>query len=269
MNELQKKEFELLVVFDDICKSLNLEYFMVCGSVLGTVKYDGFIPWDDDIDVAMLRPQYEIFIREAQKLLPYNLFLQNYHTEKHFPYIYSKLRNSETTYIEKSVKHLKMNHGIGIDIFPLDGYPKSKVVSLVLEVRKHIYQLQISSSFEGKKTWKSGLVYFVGKILMWDKRTYKIVRKFDSLVQRYSINSSEVICNHGNWQGKLEYAPREQYGQGVMKKFESMDVRIPERYEEYLTQKYGEWRVDPPIEEQIGHHYYTILDLKNSYTKYI
>ena len=95
MNELQKIEFDMLKEVVRVCSELKLTYYLVCGSALGSIKYRGFIPWDDDMDIALPRRDYEIFIKEAQALLPENLFLQNYHTEPSFPQIFSKLRNSE------------------------------------------------------------------------------------------------------------------------------------------------------------------------------
>lgn len=264
MNELQKVEFDLLKTFIKTCEMLNLKYYLVCGSALGAAKYDGFIPWDDDIDVAMLRPDYEVFIAKVQELLPENLFLQNYHTEN-VPHIFSKLRNSNTAYIEKSVAHLPMNHGVYIDIFPLDGYPDSSFQKKILELRKKYYSLKLSCVYQGERTWKSKIVYVAGKILRWDKKTGQIVGKLDALLSKYPVESSKYWCNHGNWQGKLEYAPREQYGEGTYATFEGMKVRIPECFDDYLIQKYGDWRSDLPVEEQKGHHYYEVLDLEKSY----
>lgn len=126
MTELQKKEFELLKYFIDICGKLNLRYYLVCGSALGAAKYKGFIPWDDDIDVAMPRDDYEVFLEKGSAFLPSYLFIQNYRTDPEFPMMMTKLRNSNTTFIEEMLKNIKMNHGVYIDIFPLDGYPKNK-----------------------------------------------------------------------------------------------------------------------------------------------
>ena len=82
MTKLQAKELEILIQFLRICEQCGLTYFLVCGSALGAVKYGGFIPWDDDIDVAMPRKDYEEFCKKAPSLLPDWCFLQNYHTDK-------------------------------------------------------------------------------------------------------------------------------------------------------------------------------------------
>ena len=117
MTPLQKKVFQILQIFTQICDQLQLKYFLVCGSALGAVKYGGFVPWDDDVDVALFRDDYERFCKEAPALLPKQFFLQNFQSDPAFPAIYSKLRNSETTCIEESVAALPINHGISIDIF--------------------------------------------------------------------------------------------------------------------------------------------------------
>ena len=85
MNALQKRELELFQAFLQVCRQLKLPYFLVCGSALGAVKYQGFIPWDDDMDIAMLRPDYEVFLAQAPALLPGHIFLQNYKTDPAFP----------------------------------------------------------------------------------------------------------------------------------------------------------------------------------------
>ena len=113
MNDLQRKSFELLQIFVAICEKWNIPYYLVCGSALGAVKYGGFIPWDDDIDVGLLRPDYQRFLEIASGELPDWCFLQNYKTEKYYSHTFTKLRNSNTTFIEEDVADLEMNHGIG------------------------------------------------------------------------------------------------------------------------------------------------------------
>ena len=100
------------------------------------------------------------------------------------------------------------------------------------------------------------------------KKTNVILSKYERLISKYSTDFSEIWCNHGNWQGCLEYAHKTQYGKGVMMEFEGVKMRVPEKFDEYLTQKYGDWRLDPPEGDQIGHHYHVMMDLENSYTKY-
>ncbi len=269
MTELQKKEFEILKSFIEICEKLELEYFLVCGSALGAVKYEGFIPWDDDIDVAMLREDYARFIKEAPALLPEDLFLQNFRSEENFPAIYTKLRNSKTTFIEKSARFLPINHGIFIDIFPLDGYPEGEFEGKTLEIKKKIYKLVTGSVYDFPENKKHRAIKTACRLLGLDKNISGIAEKYEKLISGYPVKGSKLICNHGNWQGKLEYAPSEQYGKGAKAVFEGITVTVPEKFDEYLTQKYGNWRADLPEDEKKGHHYYEICDTEKSYTEYM
>lgn len=254
MNDVQQAAFDLLLRFTNICEKLNLRYYLVCGSALGAVKYGGFIPWDDDIDVAMMREDYERFLEEAPALLPEYCVLQNMHTNSAFPLLMTKLVNINTTLIEKIYLQLPIHHGIFIDIFPLDGYPKGKIESGVFEVCKWTYnKLRCVAYRYGYK--------FFG--------LNRIMLRYERLLKKYNCSGAALICNHGNWQGKLEYTPPEEYGQGTWSKFEGLPVRIPERYDEYLTRKYGNWRKELPIEQQISHHKFLKCDPFHSYKEYL
>ena len=271
MTALQKVEYDLLGEFIGVCEKLGLRYYLVCGTALGAVKYKGFIPWDDDIDVALPREDYDLFCKKAQELLPDHVFVQTYETDPAFPAFYCKLRNSETAYIEKSVKSIPMNHGVYIDVFPLDGYPASEKEALRMERKKQLLKLMLDCAFElsPHASVKAKLVFGLERALGFHKKTAKIAKKIEKLVSAYSVDDSELWCNHGNWQGNLEYAPREQYGEGTFAEFEGLKVRVPERYDEYLTQKYGNWRAELPKEEQVGHHYYEVCDLERSFKEYV
>lgn len=268
MNDLQKTEFEILKHAIQLCDDLNLTYYLVCGSALGAVKYQGFIPWDDDVDIALPRKDYEIFCQKAQALLPSYLFLQNWKTQKRFPMMFSKLRDSRTTYIEKSAAHLPIHHGVYIDIFPLDGYPDNPAKQEYVERAKWWFTLLIHACFDLERSKKGKLFVTVERALRIHRHTDWINRWFEHVVTQYPPDKSNVWCNHGNWQGKLEYAPAWHYGKGTWAVFEGLRVRIPENYDSYLTQKYGNWRDELPPEQQIGHHYYLVCDCKRPYTYY-
>lgn len=269
MNDLQKKELELLHCFTELCEKLELRYYLACGTALGAVKYGGFIPWDDDVDVAMPRADYEAFLQKAPGLLPEGLFLQNYRSDPAFSQIFSKLRNSGTTYIEKTVENLPIHHGIYIDIFPLDGYPAKESRQRWLEIRKRIYLHLLAAAYTEPEGSRQRLEYRLKRMLGIHRHTAWLTARYEKMITRYPLQGSALWCNHGNWQGKLEYAPAQQYGQGTEGIFEGIPVRLPEQYHEYLTQKYGDYTCDPPPEQQVGHHSYSVCDCDRPYTEYL
>ena len=274
MNDLQKKELEILKYFIQICDELNLKYYLVCGSALGAVKYKGFIPWDDDVDVALLRPDYERFLEKAPEMLPEWIFVQNYRTEKEFPLLMTKLRDSRTTLIEEDFAQLPIHHGIFVDVFPLDGYPQDSRDIVQFEKKKKYLMRRQFVRMMGKRgkfgaNIRTTGLWFLYRFFGYCKDTRKLLSKYEKFLASYPVCTSRVICNHGNWQGKLEYAEVEQYGEGIEAEFEGISVRIPERFDAYLRQKYGDYMQELPIEQQKSHHKNLIVDCGKSYKAYM
>lgn len=268
MNELQSKELELLKNFIDICKQNNLKYYLVCGSALGAVKYKGFIPWDDDIDVAMPRDDYESFCAIAHSYLPEKYFLQTFKTEPQFRTIYAKLRDSSTTFIESSVSDKNINHGINIDIFPLDGYPKGKIAQWQLELRKRLY-IRILAIPNKRNSGYKEMIIKPFRFIFRNKTYDRVIVKYENMIKKYSLSDSLILTNHGNWQGKLDYTDKTVFGDGILSKFEDIPVIIPTKYDTYLRRKYGDYKKDPPADKQKSHHNFSIIDVHKPYTEYM
>lgn len=268
MNDLQKVELELFKNFVEVCEKLNLQYFMLEGSALGAARHQGFIPWDDDLDVGMYREDYNLFMESAQALLPEGIFLQNYKTDPEYPYIFAKLRNSNTTFIEKALEDYDINHGVYLDIFPLDGYTANPKERKKFTKKKRNFCLKIYCGLNTERTGKAKLAALVLRFLGYNKRVSKTLSKYEKFISQYPVDGSLVICNHGSPYAQKDYINAEYYGKGTLATFEGIDVRIPENYDGYLTCIYKDWRMPPPPEKQNGHHYYSICDLTRTYSYY-
>jgi len=120
LKKIQNTLLEILIEVDRICRKNDIKYFLFAGTLLGAVRHKGFIPWDDDIDIAMPREDYEKFLQIVQKEPYSNYFLQNVITEIEAPFLFSKFRKDDTLLLEKAVMNKNIHHGIFIDIFPLD-----------------------------------------------------------------------------------------------------------------------------------------------------
>ena len=267
MDDIQKVSFDLLQTFIYVCDKLKLDWFLVNGSALGAVKYNGFIPWDDDIDVALKRKDYEIFLENAQKILPDHIFLQNYRTEKDFPKIFSKLRNSNTSFIEKSVERLNINHGIYIDIFCLDNFPDDSTEQVKFKRKNKLLLWKTMCALDDRSKLKIRVRNAVFRALGYHKRTSESFAKLEKLISGFE--ESSLICNHGDRMGAKQVMPKEIYGKGSKAMFEGIEVKVPEKIDEYLTYKYGDWRSDPPEEAQNSHHKTVICDPSRSYKEYV
>ena len=270
MNKLQEVELDLFRSFADVCDKLNLNYFLVCGSALGAARHGGFIPWDDDFDVGMYREDYNKFVELAPALLPEYMFLQNYKSDPEFPLIFSKLRNSNTTFVESLLSKHKMHHGVYMDIFPLDGYPEDPAEQKKLARKKHHYWRLLNCSFNmpSDLSLKGKLSVSIFRLLGYHKRTAKTLAKYEALISSYPVEQAKRVCNHGTWYGERDYIVKEYYGRGSEAMYEGLKVRVPEKLDEYLTSLYGDWRTPPPPEKQKGTHDCDMCDTEMPYTEY-
>lgn len=263
---LKSKELELFKAFISVCSQLNLPYFIVGGTLLGAVRHKGFIPWDDDIDIAMLREDYEVFLSKAQQYLPEEFFLQTIDTDPEYLANFAKLRHSGTTFLESSVKHCKINHGIYIDIFPLDNYPDSAVARALFQLRNSLYRYRIIAAFhdDAPSAVKRIICAFL-KVLFPSVR--KVLCKRDRLLK--SCSHGTCIASHcGAW-GKKEIVPAQWYQETTTVEFEGLQVSAPKDYHAFLTHYYGDYMKLPPVEKQKSHHFTEIIDLEKSYKEYM
>jgi len=270
MTELQKIEFEMLKLFVGICEREQLQYYLVCGSALGAVKYKGFIPWDDDIDAAMPRADYERFLSAAQGLLPEWCFVQTYRTDPAFHLLGAKLRDSRTTFVEAMTASLPINHGVYIDVFPLDGCPddmlRYKKERKRFDARRRVGLDYNRFSRETILDLKANYYYAAHRLFGAYSDTAAAISRFDRYVSSFDTRDSDIWCNHANSASPDEFAPREVYGQGREATFEGLSVTVPEDSDAYLKQKYGDWRSDLPDEQKYGHHHTVKTDLHRPYT---
>lgn len=124
---LQKDALQIAIEIDRVCKLIGVDYFICGGTMLGYVRHGGFIPWDDDIDLGMLRDDYERFIREAPKYLSDEYFLQTRESDPLIPYLFSKVRLNNSEYITEYNRDRDFHKGICVDLFPFDKIPNDNV----------------------------------------------------------------------------------------------------------------------------------------------
>lgn len=268
-HELKRIQIEMFCEFIKICENNNITYFLLGGSCLGAIRHKGYIPWDDDIDVGIPRPDYDRFLQIAQKQLPDNIFLQTFETDKNYTQNYAKLRRSDTTFIETLSKNLDINHGIYMDIFPLDGASKSNLKTSLdfLRIKLLTYKIYEAYQIEKKLSIKAVLLNIVN--FFYAPTIHKAIEKKDKIIRRYPYESSSIIANWcGAW-GKKEVMPKSIFADGTTSSFENIEVVIPKEYDQYLTRMYGDYMELPPEEKRVSHHDNEVIDTTKSYKEYI
>lgn len=269
MLKLRNVELNILRNFIEVCGKLDISYFVIQGTLLGAVRHHGFIPWDDDIDVGMLREDYTRFLQYGQSLLLKQYFLQTHYSDPMYPHGFAKIRDCSTAFVETSCKNIKMNHGIYIDIFPFDYYPDNTVAQTVFELKKLILRYRIRDSMfipsDKQKNMKNLVRYILkrGSKLLYPSLSAALDAQ-DDLYQRTKHGKNRI--NNGSPWGKKECIPNEWLNGITTLDFEGIPVNAPCFYKEYLTHVYGDYMTLPPPEKRIPHHYICALDFEHSYT---
>ena len=262
LERLHQIEREMLKVLIKVCSENGLRYFLLGGSCLGAVRHGGFIPWDDDIDVGLPREDYDKLMGLSDQFPSY-YFLQNMDSDPEYMLCFAKLRDSRTTYIEKSIRNWKINHGVYIDIFPLDHYTDRG--GFFFRCRDRVLKSRVAAEFTVERKWSAKFLLNLTKVLCPD--AHVAASKRDRWIR--SARKGEMVANYGGAWGHKETMPRAWFGEGKEILFEGLNVRIPENSDAYLTQLYGDYMTPPPPEKRVGHHYANIVDLDKPYTEYI
>lgn len=251
IRKIQLVELELLKEVDRICRKNGIEYSLEGGTLLGAIRHDGFIPWDNDADIVMTREEYKKFAAACKKDLNHDkFFLQDYHTEKTYRWGYPKLRYNDTQFLmpgqEKSNWHL----GICIDIFPYDGVPDNYVLRRLhlfacFFVRKGLY------SFFGKNNADNILLRGWYSVLNFIP--LEVWRKAFNWLVCISNKVPHQMCRHLAYPYRQEakYGMSSKIFDGYMdKEFEGYRFRILKNYDLYLRTMYGDYMELPPLEKR-------------------
>lgn len=242
---------------DRICRDHGLRYFLVFGTLLGAVRHQGFIPWDDDLDIAMPRDDYEQFCKLANRQLdPAKYFLQSEWTDPLYPNTFAKIRCNNTLVQEHaSIKGLH-HEGVYIDIFPLDHAPDSYPARKLREWRYLFYHLSIRTKIQGYKAerWQSRVAtHFGSKLnLEWlrKKRRHVMFGRQDKFLQSgtlaaYPASASEVQT------GFIDQKPFEEAGELI---FCELPVSVPGDYDSHLREVFGDYMTPPDPDKRRGHY---------------
>lgn len=266
LTEMQSKLLEMLKYLHEFCIENNIRYYVIGGTLLGAVRHNGFIPWDDDIDVGLPREDYERLIKLFPKKDSRYILESVYSADENFCYSFSKMYDTTTTLIENTTKHLK--RGIYIDIFPLDGAgnTKEEVIKTFAPInrKKNLLTLRIVKLSANRKWYKNILLWTMQHLPSSICGEKKLCLDINKLCKKNNYDDSNFVGNLvGAW-GKKEIMPKKLFGKPTLHKFENIEVFIQEDFDGYLTYLYGDWRKLPPEEKRVSHHDYE-LDLNHSY----
>lgn len=253
LSVVQDKIYNILVEFDRVCRKHNIKYTLEGGSLLGAVKYQNYVPWDDDIDVVMIRSEYEKFLSIAPKELNENFFLQSYNNVKQFPLNYAKLCYVKSKIHDYDYSHLDMCHGIFMDIFPIDNVnPKklkrhTKLVGVLTSTRRLKLKMNL-----GKVSKRKLFVYKILSLLSLKTLT-KLVDKACKKDNKKSTGYRYEICNSNK---KFRPLRAEIYEDLIELPFRDRSFYVVKDYDGFLASRFGENYMNelPPEEKRKPSH---------------
>lgn len=263
LRKLQLAELDSLNFFDDFCRSHGLTYYLCGGCLIGSLRNKGFVPWDDDIDVLMPRPDYEQFLRLYKEENPSERFvLLDADKENTYGNIFAVIADTDHTLIKEYQQDMDMPHGIPLDIFPIDGLASGKFARYIQYMWTMIYSL-FRSGIVPKN--QGGVLKFGSKLLLGIFKgkniRYKIWKFAEKRMSCHSFETSENVAElcAGFYFMKKVY-PRSIYDGVCEVLFEGRKYLAMKNYDEYLKIPFGNYMELPPEEKRVAHH--DIIELK-------
>lgn len=261
LTRLQGTLYQILSEIKRVCDKHGIKYFITGGTAIGAYFWGKILPWDDDVDVGMPRPDYERFARIAQAEMGEDYFLQTPHTDPHVPFFFMKVRMNGTEFNEGTFKSLDMHQGIYVDIFPFDKIPKSNMLEKIqhkilfflngLFIAKEIWQWKYCGRCDIEEPRERGfwaclmtrilLTILPKKLIFWMMvRTQTMFNKSRSDFYKNIITKSERVAVDDITHTQLV-------------KLGDMEVAAPRNLLAYLNNHYGKVRKDIPEEMKVNH----------------
>ena len=261
---------DVLSVFIRICEAQGLRYFCAGGTAIGAVRHQGMIPWDDDIDVFMPRPDYDRFLALAAHSMPEGYEVLSPYAAKDYPMYFAKMCNARTTLLEN--ERIPCVFGLYIDIFPLDGacddvetcYREKHRFKRLMNKLEAVSTRNSFGEYVGLLTKRREWGRFAVKTVAFCCRSWLrrwLLKQMDSIAYGHDYAlSSRVVTYSGAYQ-RQEIYPKAWLETPQMFAFEGIMVNLPHDYDAYLRHFFGDYMTLPPVEQRASHHQKVFFDL--------
>ena len=273
--ELKIVEFNILKDVACFCRMHNIRYFLCGGTLLGAIRHNGFIPWDDDIDIMMPREDYQRFFKL------YNRSNSRYRADSldnnpDWHMAFGRVGDTETILFENTLKKKYSKYHAFIDVFPIDGIPDNMIMhKFLVLIQKTLGVIGNASAFiylpskhfsdskeeniSIKNKLRTIVKYILITLLAWVP-TQKVFLLVNSISKKFNFNS----CNNVGLTVYVWNASRKSMLSGIKLKFEESEFWAPKGYDEYLTNTFGDYMTPPPDKNQVSHHNFDVYWLTKS-----
>lgn len=253
--KLQRKELQMLKDLSVIMHDNNIPFFLACGTALGCARHQGFIPWDDDVDIYIWGTDYQKLKEVFATKDTGNLALHDYSTVKEYPYTFPKIVAKDTVLIEKPLKHLSYKCGVYIDIFPLFYASNYTAVRFVCEKIRYLRYCLLRAYYFNFKTMHRRIISMIVRTII---NPQKVQQKIFGEYQKTRRRGLYLVtpCVFGN----AALVKSEYFISKHDMLFDGILLPMPIKYEDYLRNRNGNYTQLPPIAERTSNHSFTMID---------
>lgn len=262
LRKLQLLELDILKQIIDLCDHNGLTYYAIGGTLLGAVRHKGFIPWDDDIDIGMPRPDYEKFLSIAQKALRSPYSVKTFYTSPEYKYQFAQVDTNQVQLLIDSTNRKKMQN-IWVDIFPIDAMPNSKTLYHLHTIRllflrmmsKYSVFNDVVGQHQKNRPLYEKILIQIGNMIKPDRfmNYMKWYTRLDRAYKMYPYPSAQFIGNLCGIYKMHEIVPKSYFEPYRLLDFEGITIKVPNQYDAYLRHIYGDYRILPPENHRQQH----------------
>lgn len=271
LRKVQLTQLEIAKEIRRVCDENGVRYFLCCGTFLGAVRHQGFIPWDDDLDMGMLREDYEKFLLIAPKKLDPRFCVQSWYTEPNYALPFAKVRMRNTLYVEAKGTTLQEN-GFYIDIFPFDYAPETPEEQAA-HARKlsALFRIKLMKSRckpwidNGRILWKKRVGYLYYQLRALFVSGEELAKRYDAIAT--SIPESGVLCRQRGL-SRLDCYDRSWYQEFAEYSFEDQLFSGPKQYDAVLSAQFGDYMTLPPENARENRHQIVTVDFGDGTTRW-